>query len=423
LDGIEVTPASLGELIVPNSTPVYDVLRRRDLIELFDTTPDLSGNDVDVSRFIRDASDLDVQVAWVVIDDVDGPAPSQPLPAAAERCSVPVGVCRDKKKGWGQRTAWRYDHIEERWVTCQPFDVRPGMVLLFDAAKGGYDPALGWAPGHKGIVPGVVDVDPSEPFERFDSCDTATGADPLSVKRSWLALKRHLAEVEQEVRSLSTRFGHLDLHPQALEAAAVAGRLHDIGKAHECFQGMLAACADGPDEVADRDANPGPWAKSGGSRWVPNERRHFRHELASALALLDGASVALEGVAEPEVVLYLIAAHHGRVRLGFRSLHDERRPAGEPDRAVALGVWDGDELPPVDVPGASLPASTLRLDAMALGRSADGQRSWADRALSLRDREDLGPFRLGFLEAVVRMADWRASAKMPSVGIKETGRD
>ena len=40
------------------------VLRRRDLLDLFDTTPDLAGNDVDVSRFIRDADDHDVRVCW-----------------------------------------------------------------------------------------------------------------------------------------------------------------------------------------------------------------------------------------------------------------------------------------------------------------------------------------------------------------------
>jgi CRISPR-associated endonuclease/helicase Cas3 len=34
----------------------------------------------------------------------------------------------------------------------------------------------------------------------------------------------------------------------------------------------------------------------------------------------------------------------------------------------------------------------------------------------LRDREDLGPFRLAFCEAAVRSADWRASA-----GYQETG--
>ena len=33
-----------------------------------------------------------------------------------------------------------------------------------------------------------------------------------------------------------------------------------------------------------------------------------------------------------------------------------------------------------------------------------------------RDVEELGPFRLAYLEALVRMADWRASASMDVVG-------
>ena len=40
------------------------VIRRKDFIDLFDTTPDMAGNDIDVSRFIRDGDDLDVQVFW-----------------------------------------------------------------------------------------------------------------------------------------------------------------------------------------------------------------------------------------------------------------------------------------------------------------------------------------------------------------------
>ena len=38
------------------------VIRRKDFTDLFDTTPDLAGNDIDVLRFIRDGDDIDVQV-------------------------------------------------------------------------------------------------------------------------------------------------------------------------------------------------------------------------------------------------------------------------------------------------------------------------------------------------------------------------
>ncbi len=124
------------------------------------------------------------------------------------------------------------------------------------------------------------------------------------------------------------------------------------------------------------------------------------------LALLGEGAVVLQGVEEPDLVRYLVAAHHGRIRLGFRPLRDET--PGAPEAPVtALGVIDGDLLPAVDIPIGEVPASSLVLDCMAAGASANGEPSWAQRALTLRDRADLGPFRLGFLEAVVRMADWR----------------
>jgi CRISPR-associated endonuclease/helicase Cas3 len=35
--------------------------------------------------------------------------------------------------------------------------------------------------------------------------------------------------------------------------------------------------------------------------------------------------------------------------------------------------------------------------------------SWTAAAARLRDGPELGPFRLAFLEALLRIADWRAS--------------
>ena len=39
-----------------------------------------------------------------------------------------------------------------------------------------------------------------------------------------------------------------------------------------------------------------------------------------------------------------------------------------------------------------------------------GADRYERRMLALLDRSDLGPFRLAFLELVVRSADWRASS-------------
>lgn len=107
--------------------------------------------------------------------------------------------------------------------------------------------------------------------------------------------------------------------------------------------------------------------------------------------------------------MYLIGAHHGRVRVSIRPAPEERPPADAPGATrFALGVAEGDRLPPVATPLGELPAVQLTLACMELG---GGERSWTDVACSLRDDPTLGPFRLAYLEALVRVADWRASAR------------
>lgn len=403
LEGSTVTSRELGARSVAVERVVHPVLRRRDLVELFDTTPDLSGSDVDVSRFIRVADDLDVQVAWRDLGRGGPDATTEP-PTRDERCPAPVAEMRQFVK---ERQAWRYDHIDEAWVFCRPMDVRPGQVLIAPTSAGGYRAEVGWSRTSRQPVEPVKSDQPLSLTE----CDAATGDDPITFQHQWLSLQRHLADVEQEIRLLAGAFALDGLAEQHIEAAAVAGRLHDIGKAHPAFQDMLEASIGGRPEAEAAKAEPRPWAKSGGSRWSRNTRRHFRHELASALALLDAGSSVLNEEAEPDLIRYLVASHHGRVRLGFRSLPDERVPEGFGEgTSVALGVVNGEELPEVVVPGGVVPESMLDLSVMGLGSSADGAPSWSARMLALRDREDLGPFRLGFLEALVRLADWRASA-------------
>lgn len=74
----------------------------------------------------------------------------------------------------------------------------------------------------------------------------------------------------------------------------------------------------------------------------------------------------------------------------------------------ARGIWDGEELPTADLgDGLIKEQVSLNLEPMLLGASEDGSRSWLERTIALRD--ELGVFRLAFLEALIRAADMRAS--------------
>ncbi len=71
-EGRPVTSEELATAATELTRPVHPVLRRRDLLGLFDTAPDLSGNDIDVSLFIRDAADHTVSVAWRELQTIGG---------------------------------------------------------------------------------------------------------------------------------------------------------------------------------------------------------------------------------------------------------------------------------------------------------------------------------------------------------------
>lgn len=380
-EGQPVTSEELATAATELTRPMHPVLRRRDLLGLFDTAPDLSGNDIDVSPFIRDTADRTVFVAWreLPADQVEGGAPGR-----AELCPAPIGDVRDMIRV--DRTRARvFDQRAGRWEPARPDDVRPTAVVVLDAARGGYLPDRGFDPRSTAPVEPVV---PSAQMP--DAVDT----DPHSVLPNgrWVPLPEHLADVERECRTLLNALGP-QLSPGQCEAVALAGRYHDLGKAHPTFVASLGQ-ADGS---APEDG--GPWAKSPGRVPLRHNPPHFRHELVSALLLLDETTGLLDGVAEPDLVTYLVLAHHGKVRLTVRACPDE--PQG-----TILGVVDRSSTVDTMLPVAGL----LTARPVSLQATRFGQGSLASRALRLRDREDLGPFRLAFCEAMVRSADWRASA-------------
>lgn len=370
------------------------VVRRKDVVELFDTTPDLSGNDIDIGRFIRDDRDLDVQVFWRALEKGQPPSPDDEngkAPRCEELCPVPFYHFREDFLGKG-KTAYRWNVLERRWVRADAATVAPGQVFLIPASQGGYDPSTGWQARSDLPVEPVPLVLPQSP-EGNDDDQPSHGY--------WQTIAEHADEVVDELMRIADAVGLA--HEEWRHALQMAARWHDRGKAHPVFQ---EAIHDSRPEERDR---PEWWCGRRDLAKAPDEfwkrsysRKHFRHELATALAMLQAGHSPLAA--------YLAAAHHGKVRLSIRSLPDEKRPA-EAGVRFARGVWDGDPLPETELGGGIVaPAVTVSLEPMELGIGQNGQPSWAERVLQLRDDPQLGIFRLAFFEALLRAADWRASA-------------
>jgi CRISPR-associated endonuclease/helicase Cas3 len=361
----------------------WQVLRRKDLYDLFDTDPDLTGFDVDVSPYVRGADDTDVRVFWRTIAEIKiGPQGDEAArPHRNELCAVPIGQAKhwlDKHKG----RALVWDWLEKGWTRLDR--LWPGAVVLVDAVVGGYSQTRGFdANSTDPVVPVPGEDAAKAQLDRF-------GDDPDSLKDQKVKLPDHLRHVRDE----STLLCEALAIPRAeTEAVITAALWHDLGKAHETFK---LRCG-----LADADE---PLAKTPDYNWrmkCPPNRRYFRHELASALAWLQRGP---QGEAH-DLIAYLIAAHHGKVRMGLRALPDERGP-DDTEKRFARGVWDGDRLPLFAVDDLAIPDTALALDVMELGGGATG-RSWATRTRGLLER--YGPFRLACLEALVRIADWRAS--------------
>lgn len=396
-----------------NYTPNH-VLRQRDLIDLFDTTADLSGFDLDVSRFVRGGEERDVSVYWREaveenIKPVKGTKKEKKELAKMfaqrreELCSVPIYDAKpfiDKVK-----KAWTFDTLNGDWREIKSDNLRTGMIILLDATNGGYD-KIGWNPKSKKveIVPLESKKDENENLqdESFDDDVLTKQPSPLNKFFSYTqTLQAHSLEVKQAAAKILDALEMPELS-EFSEQIIFAAHHHDLGKAHPVFQ---ATVQRNNENGKPNLAAPLAKAKLGGK----HSRKKFRHELASALALLEMNRSDLE--------IYLAAAHHGKVRLSIRALPDETKPFEldengvykSLDKKYARGIWEDDELPETDLgDGVKVSEKTLNLDAIQLGKSADGRESWLERMITLRD--ELGVFRLAYLEAVVRAADVQASA-------------
>jgi CRISPR-associated endonuclease/helicase Cas3 len=433
------------------------VPREKDLFELFDTTPDLTGADIDISRFIRDGQELDVMVYW---RDVMGEPGKGHRPLRDELCPVAFYTFKQQLRALRKHgRIWRR-HYRNGWEAIDGGNtetIYPGQVFLLERSCGGYSEKRGWT-GNPDNRVAWVETQPSpqpeseEVEESDDQCES-----------HWLTIAAHCGNVCRRLEETSLRDAEIvdAIGAPAKKVLFLAARWHDRGKAHPAFQAKLKE-EELRSPTAKERLGDEPAAKAPPNAWWPPRsklmRPGFRHELASALAALETLWVArpdhaafawpeglrqsicerppaswrdapeykaltdeLAGLTSDDIDLfvYLVASHHGKVRMSLRSSPDDSKtdvpdpcPA---DTRQARGVRDDDDVPACRLPDpdgrSSLhaPAVTLHLDPMELGLSDRYGPSWRERTQGLL--ETLGPFRLGYLEAVLRAADWRASQK------------
>lgn len=456
------------------------LLARRDCDELFDTTPDLSGADLDVGRFIRESDDRDVKVCWYTpnsdweIEQFRPPSDLRAVPDAI--CSVPIADAKKwlldksrapKRKSKEPYHAWHWDYIEERWTRVEhERDILPGRIILVDTSYGGYVAHRGFTGKKPTKSEPPIDTVGAVTRQRDRAAaaalaDSAQSRDDLSESDQPKTIATHGREAAQAVLDLADR---LNIHDAIADTLERAARWHDWGKAHHVFQGNIRRdngnhrqdLAKSPSWIDFQSAefnNPPP-AKPDGPRF--GKRRGFRHELATALGILELLSraapqhAALLGpfdslvelneltpvprAAAPEqsplitelqeldadefnLLLYLTCGHHGKVRCGLQATpHDQEfdvSRSGLIGSGMPInGVRDGDPLPGIEIctrdgGRVDIPDVAIHLDVAEMGLGGRYGCSWSERIAALRRK--WGVFNLAYMEALLRAADVEAS--------------
>lgn len=460
------------EALQPKPSPLPRAL---DVHGLFSTERDVHGGFTDVSAFVRGTDpDLDVTVFWRDWsgdspprgEDLDGPL----LEPAREGC--PVSFVRVQKMiDSSKDKAWLWDDEADRWERVNHWDIRPGMLVMLKRDVGGYDETEGWTGDKSNVLAEVPRAGLGATLR--DDTWTEVGY--------WSKLEDHLKDARREAEKLCAILsltgdmqsavvevsGLHDIgkaHPQwqaalpdrsgipdallakspRVVAADVVG---DVSATRAEFARLRAQARELPEQARRRgreDVVRLRWAIDDklsdaelkslrvvtGVRWVGHLqfRPGLRHEVASALAMWHKYSDT-KTKPYPALAVYLAATHHGKARTVMRSTTGEGDDVfgvrSEPsalkvdneewplDFSIAKdgadGRWDGDEFVLTGHGWTGLVADLL-------GPWRPEEKSDAGVVPESEPRQ-LGPFALAYLEALVRIADWRASAQ-PSASTK-----
>jgi CRISPR-associated endonuclease/helicase Cas3 len=482
-----------GELIKESLEPKpVPFPRAFDVHGLFSTEPDAFGGFTDVSTWVRSGDkNADVTVFWrdwdtkksLSLNPLKGTNFIGPAFHREEACAV--AVHRVRAFAESVRSAHIWDDKAEKWKFIRPAEIVPGMVVLFPASAGGYSGALGWTGDKSDKLAGLP---PPGPFEESDD------ADPDTQIGHWVTIDTHLDDTAKIAGEIAE---WLQLPSPFRECLIQSARLHDIGKSLAQWQNKLpeprpaaaALYAKAPWELvldlsqkpdatkecleliqgmseqkiifqreADSDANGAGTRLHLQLRKKPEDatleklkdilqvkktpaltafRPGCRHEAASALAMWDRY---YHGDAQddfPALSIYLVAAHHGKVRTVLRSR--SRAPApnicGIPSNAPQTLQWDSgwklDFEAAIDgASGQFHEDGTFSVAAPGwTGLVADLLGAWEKDAPKLtckavpeKEPHALGPFALAYWETLLRAADGRASAN-PSQEITHPGHD